>query len=137
MDRIATNSAYSAVLSNLMQAELAQTTAGNQLSSTEKATDLEGYGGGAETLTAMQATNTQVTGYLNNTTSVSAKLSVQDSALTEVSTAAGSAVTAVTNALGTGNGAGLMTALEDAYGSAVGGLNTTYNGEYVFAGGQV
>ncbi len=85
----------------------------------------------------MQQTNTQVTGYLNNTQTVSAKLAVQDSALTEVSGAAGSAIQAVTQALGTGNAGGLMTALQDALGSAVEGLNTTYNGEYVFAGGQV
>jgi flagellar hook-associated protein 3 FlgL len=137
MDRIATNTAYSSVLANLMQAEIAQTNAGSQLSSQVKAQDLAGYGGGAETLTAMQSTNTQVTGYLNNSQTVGAKLAVQDSALTEVGGAATSAIQAVTQALGTGNGAGLMTALQNAFGSAVEGLNTTYNGEYVFAGGQV
>ena len=137
MDRIATNTAYSSVLANLMQAEIAQTNAGTQLSSQVKAQDLEGYGSGAETLTAMQSTNNQVTGYLNNTQTVGAKLAVQDSALTEVGGAAASAIQAVTQALGTGTGTGLMTALQDAFGSAVEGLNTTYNGEYVFAGGQV
>ncbi len=48
MDRIATNTAYSSVLANLMQAEIAQTNAGTQLSSQYKAQDLEGYGGGAK-----------------------------------------------------------------------------------------
>jgi len=137
MDRISTASAYSQALNNLMQAEMAQTTAGQQLSSSEKATDLDGYGAGAETLTAMQATQTQVTGYLNNTQALSAKLSTQDSALNEVAGAATSAVQSITQALASGNGTTLMQQLQDAFGSAVEGLNTSYNGEYLFAGGQV
>ena len=137
MDRIATNSAYSAILTNLMQAELAQTTAGNQLSSTEKATDLEGYGTGAEALTAMQATNTQVTGYLNNIQVVAAKLATQDTGLNQVAGSATSAISAITNAIATGNGQSLMQQLQTSFDDAVQGLNTQFNGEYVFAGGQV
>jgi flagellar hook-associated protein 3 FlgL len=137
MDRIATNTAYSSMLANLMSAELAQTTAGNQISSTEKATDLEGYGTGAESLTALQATNTQVTGYLNNSQVVAGKLSVQDSALNQVAGSATSAISAITNAIATGNGVTMMQQLGNAFGAAVQGLNTTYNGEYLFAGGQV
>ena len=137
MDRISTASAYSSVLANLMQAEVAQTNAGNQLSSNEQATDLQGYGGGAEALTALQSTTTQVTGYLNNTQNVAAKLSTQDSALTEVASAATSASTAITQALAANSGTTLMSSLQDALSSAVDGLNTTYNGEYLFSGGQV
>ena len=137
MDRISTASAYSSVLANLMQAEVAQTNAGNQLSSNEQATDLQGYGGGAEALTALQSTTTQVTGYLNNTQTVAAKLSTQDSALGEVASAATSASTAITQALAANTGTSLMSSLQDALSSAVDGLNTTYNGEYLFSGGQV
>ncbi len=137
MDRISTASAYSTALGNLMQAELAQTNAGQQLSTSEAANNLGGYGAGAEALTAMQATQTQVTGYLNNSQVVSAKLDMQNSALTEVSGAATSAVQAITQTLAAGNGTTLMQQLQDAYGSAVNGLNSTYNGEYLFAGGQV
>jgi flagellar hook-associated protein 3 FlgL len=120
-----------------MAAQVAQTNAGNQLASSETATDLQGYGTGAETLTAMQATATQVTGFLNNTQTVSAKLSTQDSALNEVAGGADSALQAVTQAVASGSGATLMTSLQDALSSAVEGLNSTYNGEYMFAGGQV
>ncbi|HXQ15439.1 MAG TPA: flagellin [Caulobacteraceae bacterium] len=137
MDRIATNSAYNAVLTNLMQAEIAQSTAGNQMSSTEKATDLEGYGTGAESLTAMQATNTQVTGYLNNSQVVAAKLTTQDTGLNQVASSATSAISAITNAIAVGNGASLMQQLQTSFDDAVQGLNTQFNGEYVFAGGQV
>jgi flagellar hook-associated protein 3 FlgL len=137
MERISTSSAYGSVLTNLMAAEVAQTTAGSQLSSNEAATDLKGYASKAETLAAMQATNTQVTGFLNETQTVSAKLSLQDSALNEVAGSAGSAIQAITNSLAIGDGTTIMQSLQDAFSSAIEGLNTTYNGEYLFAGGQV
>ena len=137
MDRIATNSAYNSVLLNLMQAEIAQNTAGAQISSTEKATDLKGYGTGAEALMAMQATNSQVTGYLNNSQVVAARLSIQDTGLNQVATAASDAVHSIINAIATGSGVTLMQELQTAFGDAVQGLNTQFNGEYVFAGGQV
>jgi flagellar hook-associated protein 3 FlgL len=137
MDRISTSSAYSSVLANLMNAEIAQTKAGNQLSTNEASTDLQGYGTNAETLMAMQATNTQVTGYLNNSQLVSAKLSTQDSALSEVAGASTSAISAITASLASTNGTSLMSSLQEALSSAVEGLNTTYNGEYLFSGGQV
>jgi flagellar hook-associated protein 3 FlgL len=120
-----------------MAAQVAQSNAGNQLASTEKATDLQGYGTGAETLTALQATATQVTGYLNNSQTVAAKLSTQDSALNEVAGGASSATQAITQALASGNATTLMTQLQDALSSAVDGLNSTFNGEYLFGGGQV
>jgi len=137
IDRVSTASAYSSVLTNLMQAEVAETNAGNQLASNEQATDLQGYGGGSETLMALQGTTTQVTGYLNNSQTVSAQLATQNSALTEVASAATSANQAVTQALAENNGTSLMASLGDAFSSAVDGLNTTYNGQYLFSGGQV
>ena len=137
MERISTASAYNSVLANLMAAQVTQTTAGNQLSSSEKATNLQGYGTGAETLLALQATATQVTSYLNNTQTVSAKLSTQDSALNEVAGGASGALKAITQSLASGNGTTLMASLQNAFSNAVEGLNSTYNGEYLFAGGQV
>ena len=137
MDRISTASAYNQVLNNLLTAEVTQSTAGAQLSSNEKASDLQGYGTQAESLTALQATGTQVTGYLNNTQTIAAKLATQNTALGEVAGAATSAVQSITQAIASENGTTLMSQLQDALGSAIDGLNTTYNGEYLFAGGQV
>ena len=137
MDRISTTSAYSAILNNLMTAEINQTNAGNELASTEKATDLKGYGASSETLAAMQAVNTQVGGFISNSQVIAAKLSTQDTAFGEIAGAAGAVVDAIGNALSTNNGAAVMQSLDDAFSSAVQGLNTTYNGEYLFAGGQV
>ncbi|HEY1752192.1 MAG TPA: flagellin [Caulobacteraceae bacterium] len=137
MDRISTSSAYNAMLTNLMNAEIAQTNAGNQLTSSEKSTNLKGYGTGAETLTALQATNTQVGGYLTNTQNLGAKLATQDTALNEVAGAATSAIQSITQSIASGNGTSLMTQLQDAFNAASEGLNSTYNGEYLFGGGQV
>ena len=137
MERISTSSAYNQVLNNLLAAEQAQSSAGAQLSSGEKATNLQGYASGAETLTALQATETQVAGYLNNTQVVSDRLATQDGALTEVAGAAGSALQAVTQAVAIGDASTLMSSLQAALSHAVDGLNTTFNGEYLFGGGQV
>jgi flagellar hook-associated protein 3 FlgL len=137
VDRISTSSAYQAVLNNLIASELAQSVAGNRLSSTEKATDLAGYGASAETLTALQQTNTQVAGFISNSQTVSAKLALQDSALNEVADSANAAIQSVAQALALNDGTSLIQTLQNAFGSAVEGLNATFNGEYLFAGGQV
>jgi flagellar hook-associated protein 3 FlgL len=136
MDRISTASTYSGVLANLMAAESQQTKLANQVSSEQVSTNLKGYGSSAETLTAMQSVQAQVTGYLSNATVTAAQLSTQDTALTQVSAAASSANSAVTNALATGTGDTLMPALQDAFQNAVQGLNTSFNGAYAFSGGN-
>ena len=137
MDRISTATAYNNVLANLMAAQSAQTKATNQISSQENATDLQGYGNQAETLIAMQSVQAQTTTYLNQSQITAAKLSSQDLGLTQLNTSASDAVTAITNAIGTASGATLMQSLESAFQGAVSGLNTTYNGQYIFSGGQV
>jgi flagellar hook-associated protein 3 FlgL len=136
MEQISTSSAYSGVLANLMSAETQQTNLANQVSSGQVSTDLKGYGAQAETLTAMQSVQAQVTGYLSNSQVTAAELSTQDTALTQVSSAATSAQQAVTTALANGTGDTLMQSLQNAFQNAVQGLNTTYNGNYVFSGGN-
>ena len=126
MDRISTAGSYAAVIANMMSAQTQLNTDSDQLSSGEVSTDLQGYGSQAETLTAMQTVQSQVGGYLN-----------QDNVLAEVANAATGASLAVTSALAAGMGDDLMQSLETQFQSATQGLNTTYNGEYIFAGGQV
>jgi flagellar hook-associated protein 3 FlgL len=136
MERISTSSSYSGILNNLMSAEAQQTNLSNQVSSGQVATDLQGYASNAETLTAMQSVQAQVTGYLNNSQVTSSELDTQNTALTQISSAATSASQAVTTALAAGDGSTLMQSLQSAFGNAVQGLNATYNGSYVFAGGN-
>jgi flagellar hook-associated protein 3 FlgL len=137
MDRIATATTYNNVIANLMTAQSSVTTASNQISSGETASDLKGYAAQAETLTAMQSVQAQTTGYLAQAQVTAAKLSSQDEGLTQLNTAASGALTSISNALGAGSGLTLMQSLAANFQDAVSGLNTTYNGQYVFSGGQV
>jgi flagellar hook-associated protein 3 FlgL len=136
MERISTSSAYNGVLTNLLNAENKQTNIGDQISSQEVSTDLKGYASHAETLTALQSVQAQVTGYLANGQVTSAQLTTQDTALTQLGSASTSATQAVTTALAAGNGDTLMQNLDAVFQSAAQGLNTTFNGAYVFSGGN-
>lgn len=137
MERISTSSSYSALLNNLMSAQSQEAQINAQVSSGENATDLKGYASSAETLMAMQSVQSQVTGYLNTGQVLTAKLSSQNTALTQIGDSVTSATSAITNALAAGSGDTVMQALQSAFNSAVQGLNTTFNGQYLFAGGQV
>jgi flagellar hook-associated protein 3 FlgL len=137
MDQISTAGAYSAVLAGLNNAQTQLNTAVAQTSSGMKSSDLQGFAGNAETLTAMQNVQTQVTGYLNNSQNTASVLSTQDAALTQLGTSVTTASSAVSNAVATGNGDGLIASLQAAYESATEALNTQYNGQYLFSGGQV
>lgn len=136
MERISTSSAYSSVLNNLLAAENRQTTISSQISSEQVSTDLQGYATKAETLTALQSVQSQVTGYLSNSQTTAAELSTQDTALNQLSTAATDASKAVTSALAAGDGITLIQSLQAAFQNAVQGLNTNFNGNFVFAGGN-
>jgi flagellar hook-associated protein 3 FlgL len=136
MERISTSSAYNGVLNNLLAAENSQTVIGNQISSQQQATDLKGYASNAETLTALQSVQAQTTGYLNNSQIIAGQLTTQDTGLTQVGDAATSASKAVASALAAGDGSTLMQSLQAAFQGAVQGLNSTYNGSYVFSGGN-
>ncbi|HLK23635.1 MAG TPA: flagellin [Caulobacteraceae bacterium] len=137
MDRISTADTYAQVVANLMASQNQLTTDSNQLSSGNVASDLQGYASHAETLTAMQTVQSQVGGFLANDQVLADKLTTQNTGLQQVAGAAQSAAQAIQHALAAGVGDSLMQQLGTAFSSAVQGLNTTYNGEYVFAGGQV
>jgi flagellar hook-associated protein 3 FlgL len=136
MDQISTSTAYGSILTSLMVGEKAQTQIGEQIASGQTATDLKGYAGNAETLTAMQAANTQVGGFISQTQAVGAQLAVQDSALQEVANAGSGAREAIANVVAAGDGSTLMSSLQTYFQTAVAGLNSTYNGQYLFSGGQ-
>ena len=137
MQRISTADSYAAVIANMQQAQTQLSTASNQISSGETATDLQGYAAHAETLTAMQAVNNQVTGYLSQDSILANKLTTQDTGLQQVANAATGASQAINSAIANNTGDTLMQSLEVQFQNAAEGLNSTYNGEYVFAGGQV
>ena len=137
MNRITTADSYAAVVANIMAAQQQLNLDANQLSSGAVASDLQGYASHAETLTAMQTVQSQVSGFLANDTILSDRLTTQDNALQQVASSATGASQAIRAALAQGDGSALMQSLSDQFQSALQGLNTTYNGEYIFAGGQV
>jgi flagellar hook-associated protein 3 FlgL len=137
VNTVSTSSAYSAVLASLMNQQTRESQIGQELSSGQVASDLKGYGDAAETLSNMQATNTQLSGYLTQTQVVSAKLAVQDQALQQIASAGSGARQAISNVIAAGDGATLMQSLQTYFQSAVSALNTTYDGQYLFSGGQV
>jgi flagellar hook-associated protein 3 FlgL len=75
-----------------------------------------------------------VTSYISNNNLLSEKLNVQSQALQTVATAAQSAVTGISDAIANNDPTGLSTTLQAALSQAAGALNTTYNGQYIFAG---
>ena len=137
MDRVSTSSLYGSVLSNLNSAQSAQVSASEQVSSGKKATDLKGFGVVSETLTAMQSVQSQTTSYLDQSNLLANKLTMQDTAMSQLGTAAQSASKAISDALASGDGSTLIQTLTGNFQDAISALNTTYNGEYIFAGGQV
>ncbi len=137
MDRVSTSGNYALVLSNLMLAQKRQIEAGQQVSSEKKGDDLKSYSRNAETLTAMRALQTRVGGFVSQTDLLSAKLTMQDTALNQVADSAQAARDAIANALATGRGDTLMQELQNAFSNTVQGLNSKFQGEYLFSGGQV
>lgn len=136
MNRISTADSWNSALLNLMTAQQSQNDAQNQVATGKIASDLSGFGQTSETLTAMQGAQTRLQGFIASGDTVSARLTTQDTAFTEVSTAGTSARQAITDALASGSGTGLMQSIQQYYQQAVDGLNTQNNGVYVFGGGR-
>ena len=137
MDRVTTFSSYNSVITSLMTSELRLNQANVQVSSGKIASDLKGFGGNAEALTAAQTLKTRVDTFVQNTQNLSNKLEAQNLALTQVADAGSGARQAIATAVASGNSDGLMSTLQSYFGQAAGGLNSQYNGHYLFAGGKV
>ncbi|HXA40066.1 MAG TPA: flagellin [Phenylobacterium sp.] len=137
VDRVSTLGTYSAILANLMAAENKQTNAENRVSSTKNGSNLKDFANQAETLTAMQSVDARITNYQAQNSIIAAKLTSQDQALTSVADSATAVRQAIANALATGSADTLMQQVQGQFQTAVSGLNTQYDGKYLFAGGQI
>jgi flagellar hook-associated protein 3 FlgL len=136
MQPISTAASWTTALLNLSASEQQQQQAQSQVSSGEVSQNLAGYGQSAETVEAMEASQTRLQGFITAGQAVSSNLTDQATALTQVSNAGTSARQAVTDAIASGNASGLMQALQTQYQQAVGGLNSQSNGVYIFGGGR-
>ena len=136
MSSISTANLFASVASNIGTTETQEAQDAFEVSSNKLADDLAGYGSSAGTLTTTNSVNARLTSYVANASAVSSKLDVQDQALGEVGTAAQNASTAVTEAIANNSGADLMTTLQAQMTTATNALNTQYDGQYLFSGGQ-
>jgi flagellar hook-associated protein 3 FlgL len=136
MTRVSTSGNFGVMTSNLMRAQVLQNIAGEQVSSQKNASDLKGYAKNAEVLTAMKTAQAKVTGFLNQTSLVANRLDVQDIGIGQVADATQDARDAVANAVAAGSAETLMQQLTGAFGDVVQGLNSRFNGRYVFAGAK-
>jgi flagellar hook-associated protein 3 FlgL len=136
MNPVSTASLYASLGANIgsTQNQIANDAA--QVSSQKIATDLAGYGAGAGTLTAVNSVASRLSSYVTNATNLQGKLALQDSALSQVATAAQGSTSAVQEALATGSADGLMETLQAQLSSASSALNTQYGGQYLFSGGN-
>ena len=98
---------------------------------------LAGYGDQTASLTALNSTAAQLNSYVDGAQSVADKLATQDTALSTVSTAAQAARTAIAQAVGQDNATTLIQTLQAQLTTAASALNTQYQGQYLFSGGQV
>ena len=136
MQPISTAANWNSALLNLTAAEQKQSDAQNQVSTGKVSQDLAGYGQTAETVVAFQASESRLQGFITANQAIGARLSDQDSALTEVSDAGTAARQSVTEALASGSAAGLMQSLQTQYQQVVDGLNAQSDGVYLFGGGR-
>jgi flagellar hook-associated protein 3 FlgL len=136
MTRVSTSGNFGVMTSNLMRAQVLQNVAGEQVSSQKNANDLKGYAKNAEVLTAMKTAQAKVAGFRDQTTLVSNRLDVQDIGIGQVADATQDARDAIANAIAAGSAETLMQQLNGAFGDVVQGLNSKFNGRYVFAGAK-
>jgi len=136
MDRVSTASSYSSALLNIMNAQSKQDTAQQQYSTGKIGDDLTAYAGTVSQITAAQTLQARNDTYVANNTSLSDRLSAQDTALSQVASVTESARSAVAEALATGDATTLTTSLQSQLSQAISALNTQYNGQYLFSGGD-
>lgn len=134
MNRVSTAGNYQSALLNLMTAQNQLNDAQTRLSTQKVATDSEGFGRGAESLTALKASQNRIQGFIDTGTAVADRLDSQDLALNQIGDAVTGARATIAGALATENINTLMLELQGQFQSVQSGLNTQHQGNYLFAG---
>ena len=135
--RVSTVGSYSAVLANLLSAQANLSAAGDKVATKKNGSDLKSYAKSAEMLTAMRSVQTRIGVYSEQNKMIADKLTTQDTALNQITDAAGATRQAIADALASGRADTLMEELGAQMRNAVEGMNARYGGKYLFAGGQV
>jgi flagellar hook-associated protein 3 FlgL len=136
MTRVSTNGNVQSARLSLMTAQSRALQAQERIDSEKIATDMAGYGRGAEQLTSLTSTQARLDGFITTGKAVAARLSAQDLAMTRINEGGTGAREAIANSLAAGSITNLMTELGLQYQTVQGGLNAQHQGSYLFAGGQ-
>jgi len=136
MNRVSTSGTYQSALLNLMTAQNRQDDAQTRVSTQKNATDMVGFGRGAESLTTLKAATSRVQAFLDTGEAVAARLETQDQALNQVNDGITAARSAIGDVLASESANVLMLELQGQFQSIQNGLNTQHQGAYLFAGGN-
>lgn len=134
MSRVSTTGNYQSALLDLMASQQRQADASQRVSTQKVATDMTGFGRGAETLTALKGAVSRVQGFLDTGEVVAARLGAQDLALNQMIDGISGAREAVGSVLSSDSAGTLMLELEGYFQSVSNGLNARHQGGYLFAG---
>ena len=137
MSRVSTYGNYQSALLDLMAAQQRQLEAIQRVSSQKVATNLEGFGRGAETLTALKSAEARVQGFIDTAEATAARLTAQDLAMERIGDGVLGAREAIANALASGRLEELMQEMQTYFQITQDGLNSKHQGRYLFSGGSV
>lgn len=134
MNRVATFGNYQSALLDLMKAQTRAADAQERVSTQKNATDLTGFGRQSETLTALKGAQSRIQGFIDTSKAVSARLTTQDLAMTQISDGIAGLRDAVGSVLATDSAGSLMLELEGHFQAIRGGLTMRHHGGYLFSG---
>lgn len=137
VSRVTTSGNYSAVLTNLLAAQERQADAGNRYSTQRNGQNLKDYAKSSELLTAIRTVQNRVGVFQEQNNLIADRLSTQDISLVRVADAAQSIRELIAESIASGRVDSLVEDIQAQLSIAVDSLNASYNGKYLFAGGQV
>jgi flagellar hook-associated protein 3 FlgL len=135
IDRVATNSQTSYMLSQIGKANVKLQQAQNQVTTQKVATDYAGFGDKTAALEGARAAADRAKAYADNTQIAVNQADLQDTQLTTLTGLAQQLQKAIQNAAANADGTGLMTTAQSIFEQASSLLNATdSNGNYIYGG---
>jgi flagellar hook-associated protein 3 FlgL len=136
MNRVSTSGNYQSALLNLMSSQARQNDAQTRVATQKNATDMTGFGRGAESLTTLKGAISRTQTFLDTGEAVAARLATQDQALNQVGDGITTARAAIASVLASENADVLMLEMRGQFQVIQNGLNAQHHGVYLFAGGN-
>lgn len=134
MTRVSTFGNYQSALLDLMNAQTRGAEAQERVSTQKNATDMAGFGRQSETLTSLKGAQSRIQGFIDTSKAVTARLTTQDLALTQIDDGISGLREAVGSVLSTDSAGSLMLELEGQFQAIRGGLTMRHQGGYLFSG---